>query len=162
MSFSKINLSHLWPIVFLNWLPKPIVITLAIFDNILAIWHAKMFQIHLAHSCPRPSISHFPKKPWLLLMEKGISQQQLGSRDSHWLIIVSQPFQWAKWGYIHRSKVFALSPLCYSCISFLPNYESWFSREQGIMELNISWLLICFIIYITHTIVSVSNTMYWQ
>ena len=34
--------------------------------------------------CPSPSISHFSKEPWFLLLENGSRRQNLGARCTHY------------------------------------------------------------------------------
>lgn len=50
--------------------------------------HHRVLQAHhdsIMHmSCPSASISHFPKESWLLLLENGIRNQNLGTRCAYY------------------------------------------------------------------------------
>lgn len=64
-------------------------------------WHCKMVWAHLPSSCPSPSLSHFSKGSWFLLLETGIRNQDLGTRCScYWGFLTAQPSQQTEQGSI--------------------------------------------------------------
>ena len=53
---------------------------LFVFEHFLLSGTARPSRLLLCISCPSPSISHFSKELWFLLLENGVRNQDLGAR----------------------------------------------------------------------------------
>lgn len=96
LSLLKLILFHIWPGSIFKLAPESFWCDPVIFDNLLALWHDKMFQAHFVHSYSRTRINYFSKKPWHPSVENLVVFQyhRLGTRMlvATRLVIVFKPF----------------------------------------------------------------------
>ena len=83
------------------------------FEHFLTFWSYKMLQAHLVSFLPHSKNRHFSKEPWLLWLENGVRNKDLGTRCTIGMsllpISLSHPSRW--------SQSTELISLCYASAS---------------------------------------------
>lgn len=58
-------------------------------ERFLAFGHCQTPQAHLMHGCPSPRVCHCPKGPWLLLLNNGIRNQNVNTKEYYYRVLKS-------------------------------------------------------------------------